>query len=147
MKRVNDKMLIIDGEKFKALLESKTGKTIKELSLDNGYSDSFLRMVVKTGKASPSAVTLAKLYGIEPTEQEKPEPALLPYIEDPEKGKKQISFDDLLTISKAELKAIVKDSLLEILTGFNTKEAWATYDAISQTYTLSLRIHKEDSKK
>ena len=142
MKRVNDKMLIIDGEKFKALLESKTGKTIKELSLDNGYSDSFLRMVVKTGKASPSAVTLAKLYGIEPTEYEKPEPVNFK----PEIDGEQISFDDLLTISKAELKAIVKDSLLEILTGFNTKEAWATYDAISQTYTLSLRIRKEDIK-
>ena len=143
MKRVNDKMLIIDGEKFKALLESKTGKTIKELSLENGYSDSFLRMVVKTGKASPSAVTLAKLYGIEPTEYEKPEPVNFK----PETDGEQISFDDLLTISKAELKAIVKESLLEILTGFNTKEAWATYDAISQTYTLSLRIHKEDIKK
>lgn len=143
MKRVNDKMLIIDGEKFKALLESKTGKTIKELSLENGYSDSFLRMVVKTGKASPSAVTLAKLYGIEPTEYEKPEPVNYK----PETDGEQISLDDLLTISKAELKAIVKDSLLEILTGFNTKEAWATYDAISQTYTLSLRIRKEDIKK
>lgn len=142
MKRENDKMLIIDGEKFKALLESKTGKTIKELSLENGYSDSFLRMVVKTGKASPSAVTLAKLYGIEPTEYEKPEPVNF----NPETDGEQISFDDLITISKAELKAIVKDSLLEILTGFNTKEAWATYDAISQTYTLSLRIRKEDIK-
>ena len=142
MKRVNDKMLIIDGEKFKALLESKTGKTIKELSLENGYSDSFLRMVVKTGKASPSAVTLAKLYGIEPTDYEKPEPVNFK----PETVGEQIGFDDLLTISKAELKAIVKDSLLEILTGFNTKEAWATYDAISQTYTLSLRIRKEDIK-
>ena len=143
MKRVNDKMLIIDGEKFKTLLESKTGKTIKELSLENGYSDSFLRMVVKSGKASPSAVTLAKLYGIEPTEYEKPEPVNFK----PETDGEQISLDDLLTISKAELKAIVKDSLLEILTGFNTKEAWATYDAISQTYTLSLRIRKEDIKR
>ena len=143
MKRVNDKMLIIDGEKFKALLESKTGKTIKELSLENGYSDSFLRMVVKSGKASPSAVTLAKLYGIEPTEYEKPEPVNFK----PETDGEQISLDDLLTISKAELKAIVKDSFLEILTGFNTKEAWATYDAISQTYTLSLRIRKEDIKR
>ena len=143
MKRVNDKMLIIDGEKFKALLESKTGQTIKELSLENGYSDSFLRMVVKSGKASPSAVTLAKLYGIEPTEYEKPEPVNFK----PETDGEQISLDDLLTISKAELKAIVKDSFLEILTGFNTKEAWATYDAISQTYTLSLRIRKEDIKR
>ena len=142
MKRVNDKMLIIDGEKFKTLLESKTGKTIKELSLENGYSDSFLRMVVKTGKASPSAVTLAKLYGIEPTEYEKPEPVNFK----PETDGEQIGFDDLLTISKAELKAIVKDSLLEILTGFNTKEAWSTYDAISQTYIVSLRIRKEDIK-
>ena len=130
MKRVNDKMLIIDGEKFKALLESKTGKTLKELSLDNGYSDSFLRMVVKTGKASPSAVTLAKLYGIEPTDYEKPEPVLLPYIEDPEKDKKQISFDDLLTISKAELKTIVKEAVREVIAES------IYYDPVNKVYSL-----------
>lgn len=130
MKRVNDKMLIIDGEKFKTLLESKTGKTLKELSLENGYSDSFLRMVVKTGKASPSAVTLAKLYGIEPTDYEKPEPVLLPYIEYPEKDKKQISFDDLITINKAELKAIVKEAVREVIAES------LYYDPINKVYSL-----------
>ena len=126
MKRVNDKMLIIDGEKFKALLESKTGKTIKELSLENGYSDSFLRMVVKTGKASPSAVTLAKLYGIEPTEYEKPEPVNVK----PETDGEQISFDDLLTISKAELKAIVKEAVREVIAES------IYYDPLNKVYSL-----------
>lgn len=126
MKRVNDKMLIIDGEKFKALLESKTGKTLKELSLENGYSDSFLRMVVKTGKASPSAVTLAKLYGIEPTEYEKPEPVNFK----PETDGEQISFDDLLTISKAELKAIVKEAVREVIAES------IYYDPINKVYSL-----------
>ena len=126
MKRVNDKMLIIDGEKFKALLESKTGKTIKELSLENGYSDSFLRMVVKAGKASPSAVTLAKLYGIEPTDYEKPEPVNVK----PETDGEQISFDDLLTISKAELKAIVKEAVREVIAES------IYYDPINKVYSL-----------
>ena len=126
MKRVNDKMLIIDGEKFKALLESKTGKTIKELSLENGYSDSFLRMVVKTGKASPSAVTLAKLYGIEPTEYEKPEPVNFK----PETDGDQISFDDLLTISKAELKAIFKEAVREVIAES------IYYDPVNKAYSL-----------
>lgn len=126
MKRVNDKMLIIDGEKFKAILESKTGKTLKELSLENGYSDSFLRMVVKTGKASPSAVTLAKLYGIEPAEYEKPEPVNFK----PETDGEQISFDELLTISKAELKAIVKEATREVIAES------IYYDPANKVYSL-----------
>ena len=129
MKRVNDKMLIIDGEKFKALLESKTGKTIKELSLENGYSDSFLRMVVKTGKASPSAVTLAKLYGIEPTDYEKPERVTTLRALEYEREQKQLTIDDLNTISRDELKELLKEVIQEELVKcFNSLAC--TYDNV-----------------
>ena len=58
MKNVID----IDGSKLKSLLTEKTGKSLKELSLENGFSDSFLRMVIKSGKASPTAQAVIKLY-------------------------------------------------------------------------------------
>ena len=81
----------IDGAKFKTLLESTTGKSLKEISLENGFSNAFLRMVVKTGKASPTAQAVARLYGIEPSAYEiKPEP-----VQAPEEVK-QITFDEVI---------------------------------------------------
>lgn len=137
--------ILIDGFKLKDLLESKTGKTIREISIDNGYSDSFLRMSVKTGKASASVITLARLYGIEPAEYEiKPEP-----VED-DTDSKQMSFDEIPTINKADIKIIkdaVRAEILNVLSNFSAKEAWATYDALTQTYTLSLKIRRENIKK
>ena len=109
MRKVNSKVIRIDGEKFKSLLESASGKTLKEISLENGFSDSFLRMVVKTGKASPSAIAVAKLYGIDPSAYEYVEPRVttlraLEY----EKEQKQLTIDDLTQdkINEAVNKAL-----------------------------------------
>lgn len=110
-----DKTIFINGSKLKDLLESKTGKTIKELSLDNGYSDSFLRMSCKTGKASPSVVTLAKLYGIEPDEYE-----IKPAVADETDGK-QMSFDEIPTLNSADravIKELVKESIIELFSNY-----------------------------
>lgn len=108
MRKTN--FIYINGEKFKALLEGATGKTLKELSLENGFSDSFLRMVVKTGKATPTAQAVAKLYGIEPSAYEiKPEaPAPAEHT--------QLSFEDIATADDARLKAIFKEAIKEVLT-------------------------------
>lgn len=112
-----DKTIFIDGSKLKDLLESKTGKTVRELSLDNGYSDSFLRMSIKTGKASPSVITLARLYGIEPAEYE-----IKPAEDDTDS--KQMSFDEIPTLNSADIKIIkdaVKDSIRdELVSCFNS---------------------------
>lgn len=137
--------ILIDGSKLKDLLESKTGKTIREISIDNGYSDSFLRMSVKTGKASASVITLARLYGIEPAEYE-----IIPEPVEDETDSKQMSFDEIPTINKADIKIIkdaVRAEILNVLSNFSAKEAWATYDALTQTYTLSLKIRRENIKK
>jgi len=107
MNAIKENIIAIDGAKFKALLEGATGKTLKEISLDNGFSDSFLRMVVKTGKASPTAQAVAKLYGIEPSAYEikeaKPETI---------ESDKQLTFDDLLT---PDAQALLKDFILTLL--------------------------------
>ena len=124
--------IIIDGAKLKELLESKTGKTIKEISLENGYSDSFLRMSIKTGKASASVITLARLYGIEPAEYEiKP-------AED-ETDSKQMSFDEYPTINEAD-KHIIKELVKEAISELFNNYAWACIqDPIKQETRFYLR--------
>ena len=121
-KRTNLSYIYIDGEKFKELLEGASGKTLKQISLENGFSDSFLRMVVKNGKASPSAQAVARLYGIEPSAyrdkpvEPKPERVTTLRALEYEREQKQITFDDLITEDARDaLKAIVKEAVREVL--------------------------------
>ena len=112
-KRVNDNSIQINGEKFKTLLEGATGKTLKEISLENGFSDSFLRMVVKSGTASPSAQAVAKLYGIEPSAYIYI-PDIEPCVEN--RDDRQLSIDDLLgDDAKVLLKDYIKEAVEEAL--------------------------------
>ena len=130
-KRVNKSYINIDGAKFKNLLETKAGKSLKEISLENGFSDSFLRMVVKSGKATPAAQAVARVYGIEPSAYEdKP-------VEPETTEGKQISFDDLNSISRDELKALIKESFLEFL--YET-EVRGIYDPITQSTKIAIRL-------
>ena len=154
-KKINDNSIQIDGAKLKDLLEGATGKTLKELSLENGFSDSFLRMVVKQGKATPTAQAVIRLYGIEPSAYEiKPEPVTS------ETDTKQITFDEVLSqltlgelrgaiaevvgeIVRTEVKEIVKGAVKELFSDFTAKDFEATYDERIQTYTLVVRFNKE----
>ena len=135
-KRINDKGIKINGAKFKELLETTSGKTLKEISLENGFSDSFLRMVVKSGKATPTAQAVAKLYGIEPSAYEVNESA-------PEEDKGQISIEDLAayTVSSVikeavfisgrnEFKAIVKEAIIEAINDCDLR-----VDSLGRIYT------------
>lgn len=131
-----DKTIFIDGSKLKELLESKTGKTVRELSLDNGYSDSFLRMSIKTGKASPSVITLARLYGIEPAEYE-----IKPAEDDTDA--KQMSFDEIPTLNQADVELIrdaVKRELLNILSDFRTEYITAQYEPVERVYKIFFKV-------
>lgn len=110
-KRINPSHINIDGSKLKELLESATGKSLKEISLDNGFSDSFLRMVVKSGKATPAAQAVIRRYGIEPSAYEIKPAAPVKAKED----SKQLSIDDLSSINRNELKAIFKDVFNDII--------------------------------
>ena len=99
----------IDGEKLKALLEADTGRTIREISLENGFSKNLISEAVRTGKASPIVQNVARLYGIVPE--------MYRYIEpDPAPERSQLSIDDIsLNISREELKEIVKEALVEVI--------------------------------
>jgi lambda repressor-like predicted transcriptional regulator len=138
-KRINKSCVYIDGDKFKTLLETQAGKSLKEISLENGFSDSFLRMVVKSGKASPTAQAVARLYGIEPSEYEiKPAATSV----DDTEGK-QLTFDDLGAINRDELKEIVKEAIIETLNSIVCNEIAASYDALSHTYKIAIKVKKE----
>lgn len=129
-KRINKSYIYIDGAKLKTLLESTTGKTLKEISLENGFSDSFLRMVVKTGKATPAAQAVIRRYGIEPSAYEdKP-------VEPETTEGKQISFDDLNTISRDELKTLIKETIYEFLYEIEVR---GYTDPITQTTKIAIR--------
>lgn len=101
----------INGDKLKSLLEQTTQKTLRQISLDNGFSRNLISEACRQGKASPIVQNIAKLYGISPEaymikeESEIKEPA-------------QMSIDDIsLNISRDELKEIVKEAIRESLHG------------------------------
>lgn len=146
-KTAKDNIIQINGEKFKALLEGATGKTLKEISLENGFSDSFLRMVVKTCKASPSAQAVAKLYGIEPSAYEiKPEVLLEAKPENKTDG--QLSIDDLLgNDAKRLLKEFINQSVEEAFTDFIYNNQFAFIQSpIDQTFRVVITKKPELAK-
>lgn len=96
----------IDGKKLKSLLENTTGKDIYTLSVENGFSRNLLNEACRKGYASAVVQNLVKLYGISPEAYA---------VKDPEPPKKgQMSFDDIEEIKRAELKDLIKESVLEL---------------------------------
>lgn len=102
----------INGAKLKELLQTTTGKSLGEIAIENGYSRSLINEAVRVNKASPLIQTLCKLYGIAPEAYEikevKPETTK-------SKSGEQVSFNDFY-IDRDELKAIVKEAIVEVLT-------------------------------
>ena len=99
----------IDGAKLKKLLENTTGKTVYQISEENGFSNNLIMSSVRSGYASAVVQNVAKLYGINPEAYQ---------IKDPEPPKKgQMSFDDIESIKRQELKDLIKEALIEVLNG------------------------------
>ena len=103
----------IDGDKLKELLESATGRTIREISLENGFSKNLISEAIRTGKASPIVQNVARLYGIVPDMYRYIEPEVAP-------ERAQLSIDDIsLNISREELKEIVKEALKDVISNLD----------------------------
>lgn len=103
---MNKTTIKIDGEKLRALLEDKTGKTIYQVALESGYSKNVISNAVREGYASSAVQNIARLYGITPD---------LYKVKDPEPSKEpaQISIDDIEALKREELKALIKEALVE----------------------------------
>lgn len=57
----------IRGDLLKKRLEITTGKTLYELSEENGFSRNFLSEACRSGRASPIVQAVVRRYGIEPS--------------------------------------------------------------------------------
>lgn len=101
----------IDGAKLRDLLENRTNKTIYQIAQESGYSKNVISNAIKKGYASSAVQNIARLYDITPDDykviETDPEPV--------EELKGQISIDDIESIKRDELKAIIKETIVEIL--------------------------------
>lgn len=139
MNAVKENIITIDGAKLKTLLESATGKTLREISLENGFSDSFLRMVVKSNKATPTAQAVIRLYGIQPSAYEIKEPVT--ETEATTSDNKQITIDDILA---PDVREILRQFINEAVTeSFNT----VFESVIKNERHLGFKLGYEEAKK
>lgn len=135
--------ILIDGEKLGALLEAKTHKSLKELSLENGFSKNFLSEAVRCNRATAPVISVAKIYGIE-LESYKAVEKIEEEVSQPPREGGQISLDDLSQMQREELKSIIKEAIIETFNNFSCNEIRGTYDQISRVYTMDFFIrHKE----
>ena len=123
--------IIIDGEKLKAII-NELGLNMYTISTEKGYSRNLVNQAIRTKKASPVVQNLLKDYGIYPDEYRYEEP-IIEEDEDIIQLDNQLTFDDIEvdSISRAEIKQIVKESMLEVL---NSLE-WSI-DPIKKTVTF-----------
>lgn len=129
---MNSTTIKIDGAKLRELLESKTGKTIYQIATESGYSKNVISNAIKKGYASSAVQNIARLYEIYPDDYK----VIEPDPEPTEEIKGQISIDDIESIKKDELKAIIKESIVELLSGY---ECVVVDDIIRNKKNLCLR--------
>lgn len=107
---MNSTTIRIDGAKLRELLESKTGKTIYQIANESGYSKNVISNAIKKGYASSAVQNIARLYEIYPVDYR-----ILEIEHKDEELKGQISIDDIETIKRDELKALIKEVFNDII--------------------------------
>lgn len=107
---MNSTTIKIDGAKLRELLESKTGKTIYQIATESGYSKNVISNAIKKGYASSAVQNIARLYEIYPEAYK-----ILEFEHKDKEPKGQISIDDIESIKRDELKALIKEALREEL--------------------------------
>lgn len=122
----------IDGEKLRNIVERRLGFNIYAIAEANGYSRNLVAQAIRSGKASPLIQNLLRLYEVTPEEYEYKEEEITPI--DP-----QLTFDDIEvdSISRAELKAIVKEAIEETLNSL-------TWRMDTKTNTVTFIVGNED---
>ena len=75
----------VDGEKVKRALETVTCKTVYQISVENGFSDNFLKQACKANRASPIVQSVMRSYGLDPEDFKLEE----------EKEYKQMTLEDI----------------------------------------------------
>ena len=130
---MNSTTIKIDGPKLRKLLESKTGKTIYQIATESGYSKNVISNAIKKGYASSAVQNIARLYDITPDDYK----VIEPDPEPTEELKGQISIDDIETIKRDELKALIKEALIEVV---NAQEFRTRFDPHRQIFEIYTRV-------
>lgn len=133
---MNSTTIKINGAKLRQLLETKTGKTIYQIATESGYSKNVISNAIKKGYASSAVQNIARLYEIYPDDYK----VIEPDPEPTEEIKGQISIDDIETIKRDELKALIKEALIEVV---NAQEFRTCFDPHRQIFEIYTRV-KED---
>ena len=136
---MNSTTIKIDGAKLRQLLETKTGKTIYQIAIESGYSKNVISNAIKKGYASSAVQNIARLYDITPDDYK----VIEPDPEPTEEIKGQISIDDIETIKRDELKALVKEAIKEVFTALECKTLNVQLDERGGRYIATLFIKKE----
>lgn len=136
---MNSTTIKIDGPKLRQLLESKTGKTIYQIATESGYSKNVISNAIKKGYASSAVQNIARLYEIYPDDYK----VIEPDPEPTEEIKGQISIDDIETLKRDELKALIKAAILETINDVSCEWLGTNYDKSNKIYTLRIKF-KED---
>lgn len=109
---MNSTTIKINGSKLRSLLESSTGKSIYEIAKESGYSKNVISNAVRSGYASSAVQNIAKLYGISPEAYKVAE-------EVKDNTPRQLSISDYEAIQRDELKTLIKEALVEALSGLS----------------------------
>lgn len=132
---MNSTTIKIDGAKLRQLLETKTGKTIYQIATESGYSKNVISNAIKKGYASSAVQNIARLYEIYPVDYRILE------IEHKDEGiKGQISIDDIETIKREELKALIKAAILEMINDVSCEWLGTNYDKSNKIYTVRIKF-------
>ena len=133
---MNSTTIKIDGAKLRQLLETKTGKTIYQIATESGYSKNVISNAIKKGYASSAVQNIARLYEIYPDDYKVIEP------EPTEEIKGQISIDDIETIKRDELKALIGQVIREeLIKCFNSLACnYDTQSAVTRFFLVNEEV-------
>ena len=133
----------IDGAKLKQLLEERSGRSLYQISEDEGFSRNFLSQACRSGKASPIVQSVANKYSVRKEE----------YIL-PEKELKQMTIEeiDTDTVSKKTLeKAVVLSKYtyddLARMTNKAAKEIAEAFEALKREWEKAVKEYLKEIEK
>ena len=122
----------VDGEKVKRALETITCKTVYQISVENGFSDNFLKQACKANRASPIVQSVMRSYGLDPEDFKLEE----------EKEYKQMTLED---IQEERLKKSI-----EISTDFMDNISYVFNNAftkLAEEWKKAMDEYKEEIRK
>ena len=133
----------IDGAKVREALEISTGKTVYQLSTENGFSNNFLKQACKANRASPIVQSVMRSYGLDP------EDFKLNEEQETETEYKQMSLEDMQSerVAKAiqaSNAALIRLSSQVTKTGERLR---ATFEELVKAWNSAIEEYNEEINK